>query len=340
MKHIVANLAWCSTQWKTPTLEGKNFGYVRDGNLPHEGFNFAVNNLRNEKPWNGRQVVYGFIQIKGLLREYYEANNGEGIAFFISRKLPERTQWIVGLYGECEVFSKFEIDKPWEVNIAAPSNRVIAFYPEAYVPFNEQKYLNRISPIGQSIVAYIDDSLANKILNDSIVSHRILLNRDSANHEVKNIVSRLEKLHESLGGIPRAIKLPRRSTKSIKRSTREKQEQEYEEGLRTEITIEVTKRSPALVKRVKERDSYRCQICGFIFKDFYGPPGEGVADCHHLVPVSQLKGLRKTNPGEAITVCANCHRMLHKGVSLIDPEELREQIRNQMRQNKGPFHWF
>ena len=147
MKHIVANVAWCSTHWKAPTLEGVNFSYVQDRNLPHEGFNFAVDHPRNNKPWNGRQVVYGFIPTRWLLREYYEANNGEGIAFFISRKLPERTQWIVGLYGECEVFEKFELDESWEVNIAAPQNRIIGFYPEAYVPFNERKYLNRTSPI-------------------------------------------------------------------------------------------------------------------------------------------------------------------------------------------------
>jgi predicted HNH restriction endonuclease len=30
-------------------------------------------------------------------------------------------------------------------------------------------------------------------------------------------------------------------------------------------------------------------MCGFDFKDKYGELGEGFAECHHTIPVSELK---------------------------------------------------
>jgi predicted HNH restriction endonuclease len=64
--------------------------------------------------------------------------------------------------------------------------------------------------------------------------------------------------------------------------------------------------------RCKRRDSFRCQVCTLRFEDWYGEIGRTFAEAHHKVPLSELKHPRALKVGDLITVCANCHRMLHK----------------------------
>ena len=71
-------------------------------------------------------------------------------------------------------------------------------------------------------------------------------------------------------------------------------------------------RSQFLAVQCKARDGFRCRVCSMRFKDTYGKVGEGFAEAHHLVPLSRLKGATATVIDDLVTVCANCHRMLHK----------------------------
>lgn len=71
-------------------------------------------------------------------------------------------------------------------------------------------------------------------------------------------------------------------------------------------------RDPELAKRCKQRDNYRCQICEITFEEVYGDLGYAFAEAHHIVPLSHLNGPATTRLEDLITVCANCHRMLHK----------------------------
>ncbi len=71
-------------------------------------------------------------------------------------------------------------------------------------------------------------------------------------------------------------------------------------------------RDPQLAVKCKERDGYRCQVCDFHYETRYGDLGHNFAEAHHKVPLSHLKGERERSPEHLITVCANCHRMLHK----------------------------
>jgi 5-methylcytosine-specific restriction protein A len=43
----------------------------------------------------------------------------------------------------------------------------------------------------------------------------------------------------------------------------------------------------------------------------YGALGEGVADAHHLKPLASKPEKTKTQLKDLITVCPNCHRVLH-----------------------------
>jgi 5-methylcytosine-specific restriction endonuclease McrA len=71
-------------------------------------------------------------------------------------------------------------------------------------------------------------------------------------------------------------------------------------------------RSRWLATECKIRDDYKCQVCGMKFEKNYGGIGKNFAEAHHLVPLSKLKHKIKTHLEDLITVCANCHRMLHK----------------------------
>ena len=62
----------------------------------------------------------------------------------------------------------------------------------------------------------------------------------------------------------------------------------------------------------KHRDNFICQVCGFDYSNAYGSLGDDFAEAHHKVPLSSNKKLRSTTIDDLITVCANCHRMLHR----------------------------
>lgn len=71
-------------------------------------------------------------------------------------------------------------------------------------------------------------------------------------------------------------------------------------------------RSSYLATERKNYDDYECQVCGLRFEDDYGTLGEGFAEAHHRIPLHRLNGTIKTRMKDLATVCANCHRMLHR----------------------------
>lgn len=120
------------------------------------------------------------------------------------------------------------------------------------------------------------------------------------------------------------------SRKKRKRRRLETKE-EFEEGFLREIVVEYAYRNRDLIQQVKERDGFRCIVCGFSFEERYGKIGREFAECHHLLPFSEMKGRRASSIDEAVTVCANCHRMLHRGTDLMDYHELKRQIKPSLR---------
>lgn len=72
-------------------------------------------------------------------------------------------------------------------------------------------------------------------------------------------------------------------------------------------------RSGLLASQCKERDGYLCKVCGMDFAKVYGLRlGSSFAEAHHLVPLGKRGSRIKTELKDLITVCANCHRMLHR----------------------------
>jgi hypothetical protein len=90
-------------------------------------------------------------------------------------------------------------------------------------------------------------------------------------------------------------------------------------------------RDTRLAKALKDRvlgrgNELTCQVCGFSFRKKYGNVGVGFIECHHTIPVSELRGRRKTKIEEIAMVCSNCHRMLHRYRPWLSVEQLRQRL--------------
>ena len=136
-----------------------------------------------------------------------------------------------------------------------------------------------------------------------------------------------DRVYEDFSDVPSANAEMISKVRPLQREGRQRHLDDFEEGFAKETLLETTCRNPDFARRVKERDHYTCVVCEFNFFTTYGERGENFAECHHLVPFSVLKGPRISKLDEAVTVCANCHRMLHRGNKLLPPEELRELLR-------------
>lgn len=92
-------------------------------------------------------------------------------------------------------------------------------------------------------------------------------------------------------------------------------------------------RNQSLVNEAKRQASERdpllhCEVCGISFQHVYGDIGREFIEAHHKVPVSQLNPETQSKVEDIALVCANCHRMLHRGEELSTVQELRDHVAN------------
>lgn len=97
-------------------------------------------------------------------------------------------------------------------------------------------------------------------------------------------------------------------------------------------THKVRERNTTLARKKKalvlqQSGVLACTVCGFAFEKQYGPWGDGFIECHHTVPLSQLRPGQVTHLRDLALVCANCHRMLHRGGEVLTIEVLRGRVR-------------
>jgi 5-methylcytosine-specific restriction protein A len=72
-----------------------------------------------------------------------------------------------------------------------------------------------------------------------------------------------------------------------------------------------------------------CVACRFDFMATYGDHGEGFIECHHTVPVSELKPGARTRLADLALVCSNCHRMIHHRAPWLSLLQLRALLTHQ-----------
>jgi predicted HNH restriction endonuclease len=106
----------------------------------------------------------------------------------------------------------------------------------------------------------------------------------------------------------------------------------FDEGFKKQIVIEVGKRDQKLIKQAKKEHGIRCSVCKMTFEEVYGEHGKGFIEMHHLYPVKG--GERKNTVDDLRPVCANCHRMLHRGSELMSIEDLIRIVNEQKKKRR------
>jgi 5-methylcytosine-specific restriction enzyme A len=109
------------------------------------------------------------------------------------------------------------------------------------------------------------------------------------------------------------------------------EDESFAEGMILSREHRYRERNRSLVQKKKKavlrsRGNLACEVCGFDFHKVYGGLGKDFAECHHTVPISELGERAQTRIADLAIVCANCHRMLHRGPSWKTIHKLRELL--------------
>lgn len=115
----------------------------------------------------------------------------------------------------------------------------------------------------------------------------------------------------------------------------------YPEGGRMYQLHRHSERDGRLPKIAKEQrlaatKKLECDVCSFDFRETYGRLGKGFIEAHHIVPISAPGGERISRLSDVALVCSNCHRMLHRGETLLSVEELALIIKEQVANKTSP----
>jgi 5-methylcytosine-specific restriction protein A len=107
------------------------------------------------------------------------------------------------------------------------------------------------------------------------------------------------------------------------------EDEEASEGRVLTRVHRLRERNQSIVKKKKKSvlektGRLECEVCSFDFFQEFGNLGNGYAECHHEVPVSELKPNQKTKLSELRIVCANCHRMIHRRRPWLSLAQLRD----------------
>jgi 5-methylcytosine-specific restriction protein A len=99
-------------------------------------------------------------------------------------------------------------------------------------------------------------------------------------------------------------------------------------------THRVRERNRSLVARkkadaMKAAGKLTCEGCGFDFAASYGERGKGFIECHHVLPLRDLKPGSRTRLSDLALLCANCHRMVHVRSPWLTVAELRGLLQSQ-----------
>jgi 5-methylcytosine-specific restriction protein A len=111
------------------------------------------------------------------------------------------------------------------------------------------------------------------------------------------------------------------------------------EGRLVAAWVRRRERDPAIRRRKLEQIAKigrprDCEVCGFNFDRVYGADhADGYVEVHHVVPL-HVSGLTTTRLDDLVLLCANCHRMLHRG-GTYTPEDLRRAIKGQGRRSQS-----
>lgn len=97
------------------------------------------------------------------------------------------------------------------------------------------------------------------------------------------------------------------------------EDNDYVEGAKSIRKHNAYDRNPKLIEAAKRKAKKAnngkliCEVCGFDFAEAYGEIGEDFIEGHHIIPLSEIGTQYTATVDDIAMVCANCHRMLHRG---------------------------
>ena len=102
------------------------------------------------------------------------------------------------------------------------------------------------------------------------------------------------------------------------------------EGVMKEVMFFRRQRNRAIRNQCAARDNYTCRVCGFNFEKVYGERGKEFIEVHHLKPLASYDDEHDVKLDELISLCPNCHSIIHLGGDLKTPDDLKNIMKEQL----------
>jgi 5-methylcytosine-specific restriction enzyme A len=101
----------------------------------------------------------------------------------------------------------------------------------------------------------------------------------------------------------------------------------YPEGAVSQVLVNRYERDPRNRKAAIALHGKICLACGFNFEEVYGELGEDFIVVHHLTPISAMGKDYIVDPKkDLVTICANCHAMIHRRNPPLTIDELKQLL--------------
>jgi 5-methylcytosine-specific restriction protein A len=102
----------------------------------------------------------------------------------------------------------------------------------------------------------------------------------------------------------------------------------FPEGASSQIFVNRYERDPRNRKAAIALHGKTCMACGFNFQEVYGELGNDFIVVHHLTPVSIMGEDYVVDPEkDLVTICANCHAMVHRKNPPLTLNELKRLLK-------------
>ncbi|MBW7472315.1 HNH endonuclease [Marinobacter sp. F4218] len=96
------------------------------------------------------------------------------------------------------------------------------------------------------------------------------------------------------------------------------EDEEFSEGRLLTRNHKARERSKKIRKKLldsrSKKGSMACDMCGMSASKFHPECAESVFEAHHVVPLAEAEK-RTTRLSDMALLCANCHRLIHRGIS-------------------------
>jgi 5-methylcytosine-specific restriction protein A len=101
----------------------------------------------------------------------------------------------------------------------------------------------------------------------------------------------------------------------------------FPEGAVSKVLVNKYERDPRNRREAIAIHGKSCLVCGFNFEEMYGELGDEYIVVHHIVPISQMESDYFVDPAkDLVTLCANCHAMVHRYDPPMSIAELKRTI--------------